>query len=467
MKDEEQKLAPVESLATLYLTAPLFVFFAAFVRVEIAIPACGLVAFQAFQIIRRTAWGDVALLRGWETLWFFVFAAALLSWLYGAGSLHQNGDWFKHYSVLNFLVQHPWPAEARIEGIGESALRYYLGWYLVPALFLKLTGGAPLQQFALTAWSTAGLFLFFKLLSQIIGTPRLTLVVPLAFMIFGGADLIGLLLVQEQPRDFPFIEWWSGWIQYSSNITAIAWVPQHTIPAWLGAALLMSQRARAPLLPFLPLVSSAILLWSPFAALGLIPFLSTVILRNGARTMLLDWRSTASALLIALPIGVYLLSASGDVPRGFIGSSPCTFGTPCFTWPSYLLFIGVEVGLPIAFLFMARIQERGFLIAAVLTVALIPLYKIGMNNDFGMRASLPALAVLGMLCTKVLVVDTKRHLGMLAVGLLALPEFYVGMSLPVLDYVDAPSTTTFGDSFQLDEQFMRQYFTPLPQWILR
>src|SRR3569832_2597082 len=153
MNSGEQSVSRAETLAVVYLVAPLFIFFAYFIRLEIAIPACALVALQIYQIIRRTAWRQ-PLASCWMYVYFSALAALWIALSIGVGSL-QNSDWFKHYSVLNFLAQNTWPSHADITGLGDAVIRYSIGWYLIPALVLKITG-AEIQTLALTAGAARG-----------------------------------------------------------------------------------------------------------------------------------------------------------------------------------------------------------------------------------------------------------------------------------------------------------------------
>lgn len=456
-----------ESSALIYLVAPLFVFFAFFVRIEIAIPACIFLASQLWAMIRQGAWAGFVRERK-ESLGFLAIAT-LWIWLSGGtGPVHQNGDWAKHYSVINFLVGHHWPATADIAGIGESVLRYSIGWYLIPALALKVVD-VQVQTLALSVWSVLGIFLFFRLLPDITGRGRWAFAVPVFFVFFGGADAIGTLITRFQHGPVHHLEWWSSWIEFPSNTTSVFWVPQHAIPAWIGIALFMRAREKAELMGFLSVLGVAVFLWSPFSALGLVPFAGALVRRHGLRSVLLDWRQGLALLLLAIPLCLYMVASLDKVPSGPITSIPCLWeGAKCFTWPSYVLFLIVEVGFWIAILFVAGAKASGnrdFLLVAVLSLLLIPLYRLGINNDFGMRVPLPALAVLAILCGKVINTGTRRQAGaILLMLLLALPTTLGEMFRGFLPGGVMPEAS-FSDAWA--SKYLRQYFAPLPVWVIR
>jgi hypothetical protein len=467
MEDTNPGIEPIETLTVHYLVAPLFVFFAAFIRIEIAVPACALIAFLLYELVRRTAWRGVIKVLSWESAYLLCFATILLSWLYGMGPLPPNADWPKHYAVINFLVQHSWPPEAPMDGLGNVTLRYSIGWYLLPALAVKAIG-IPLQHAAMLAWSCLGLFIFLKLLMNIVGKHRAASAAPLAFFLFGGANLIGNAI--SSGRFGPvneLLQWWAGWIQYSPNLTAISWTPQHALSAWLSVALLVQQRRRALLMPYCALIAAAVALWSIFSAVGLVPFLCALAARHGYRHILLNWRALFSVILLAIPVGVYLTSATGQVPHGFIGSIPCVVSdTLCFTGTRYVLFVLLEIGAPLAILFRRKEDEQGFLAAGAIALCLIPLYRIGEFNDFAMRASGPPIAVLSIFCIKLLITGPKRYsLAVIAILLCALPEVYVELSLPLHRVIPVTPDMTFPQA--VEPELLGQYFVSSPRWILR
>jgi hypothetical protein len=463
-------LQPAPTLAVLYLVAPLYVFFAFFIRWELAVPACAVMTFLIYELISRTAWRSSTAI-DWQPLYFLMLAALWVWSSGGFGGVHQNDDWNKHYQIINFLTQHTWPATDQFQEFGNSALRYYIGWYLVPALVLRSTN-PDFQTLATAVWSTLGVSLFFNLLPGIVGKRWAAVAAPLVFVVFGGADVLGALITKAEPI-LPFHnEWWAGWIQYSSNTTSLFWVPQHAIPAWLGVAILMRWRDRPEFLRYCAFMTSAILLWSPFSAIGLTPFLLALLVQHGARGLIMDLRSIVSVLLLSVPVALYLTAGSGTIPHGFIGKLPCLEIVPwkgCFTWPTYPIFLVIEIGAPLAMLFLRREREQGFVVASAIALLALPLYKFGAMNDLSMRASLPALAVLAILSAKLLTEGRKTYAAAVILILAAatpnvLGEMYRGF-IPGA-HVPPNNTVDMGISGEGGKFFYAQYFAPLPIWVL-
>lgn len=465
MDAAKQSLHWADTAAVLYLVAPLFIFFACFVRLEIAIPACGAIVFMTYQLVRRTSW------RGrtgapWESLYFLVLAAF---WMWLAGGmgpipLVQNDDWAKHNLIIGLLAQHSWPPSIELPHFGNMTLRYYIGWHLIPSLMLKVLNVKSIGLVA-WAWSALGIFLFFSVVRHVVGRRTAIIAAPLTFIFFGGADIIGTQITQVSvPGVLHHFEWWAGWVQFSSNTTALLWSPQQALPAWLAVALLMRCRDCDRLLPYCALVFSATALWSPFATIGLLPFLLALILRHGLQPVAFNWRAIAAVLLLGLPIGLYLMSGIATIPHGFIWTTTCAY-EPCFTWAAYPLFLAIEIGAPVAVLFLRGKSEGGFLVAAASALCIIPLYRMGLFNDFAMRASLPSLAVLAVLCAKLFAERKPYPVAALTVLLLAFPSVSGELSRGFL--AEQPFII---DLAAVDESYrwwIEQTFAPEPIWVLR
>jgi hypothetical protein len=461
----QQSLHWADTAAVLYLIAPLFVFFACFVRLEIAISACAIIIFMAYELVRQTSWRERCG-AGWESLYFFCLAA-LWMWLAGGVGpipLVQNDDWGKHNLIITLLAEHSWPPTIELPHFGSMALRYYIGWHLIPSLILKLTN---IQAIGLVTWgwSTLGIFLFFSLLRRLVGQHGAIIAAPLAFIFFGGADYIGTQITGNELLGVLYhFELWNGWIEFPSNTTVLFWAPTQALPAWLAVALLMRCRKRNRLLPYCALVLSSTMLWSPFATIGLLPFLLALALYHGLKPLVFSWRTITSSLLLGGPIVLYLASGSAAVLHGFIWETKCTFA-PCFTWASYPLFLVVEIGAPLVVLFLRKKPEGGFLVAAAGALCIIPLYRIGLMNDFAMRASLPSLAVLAILCARLFSERRPYPLAALAVLILAFPSVLGEMTRGFLR--EHPYVIDLAEFDEPYRWWIDQSFTPGPIWVLR
>jgi hypothetical protein len=456
----------VETSAILYLVTPLFIFFAFFVRPEIAVPSCMLISFLAYDLVRQTSWHEFLLCR-WESLYFSLLAA-LWMWLAGGIaplSLAQNDDWEKHNLIISLLTENPWPVTVKLPNFGNFDLRYYIGWHLVPSAILKLLH-VHSPTLAASIWSMLGVFLFFSLLPGIVGNRSAVIAAaPLVFILFGGVDFIGAHITKNSLGPLHHYEWWVGWAQFSSSTTALFWSPQQALPAWLATAILMRSSRADRLLPYCVFLGSATMLWSPFVAIGLLPFFLILSIQHGLRNIFVGWRAIVSTLLVAIPVGLYLSAGSGIIPHGFIWAFPCTPDS-CFTWPSYLLFLAIEIGAPLTILLTWNSSEYRFVIAATGALCIIPLYKMGVANDFVMRASLPSLAVLAILLSKFFAGPRRYSIAVIALLLLVFPSI-LGEFLRGFRSDSKPSPISLTTLNDMPKWWLDQAFAPRPIWVLR
>lgn len=313
--------------------------------------------------------------------------AAMLVLLGGEGRLfYATPDWQVRGAVLRDLVEYPWPWTYRVAG-GDAVLRAPLGMYLLPALAGKLIGvhGA---EWVLAAQNGALLTLLFALGSQLFaaGRPRWTALG--VFVAFSGMDIVGTLMAGKSVMRH--LEWWNA-AQFSSHVTQIFWVPQHCIAGWTGALLfLLFRRGLIPLTAFLaPLPLLA--LWSPLALMGVLPFAAFAAIDAvvGGRLARRDVVLSLASLAIALPGLLYLAADSGAV-----GSAAVPL--PLNRYLALELIECVPILLAVAIL-RPRAPFGGITLLIVAAVLLtVPLGQIGHAADFGMRASIPALAILAI-----------------------------------------------------------------------
>src|SRR5262249_48223454 len=160
------------------------------------------------------------------------------------------------------------------------------------------------------------------------------------------------------------------------------WVPQHAIPGWILARTFMDEQYGSEAAPYAGLMFASAALWSPFVAIGALPFL----LRQAILLRLPSLWNFAS-ILVAGPVIYYLTRDSGQLPTGL------TLNHPGFSWSRYGLVLVIEIGPWLALLAYFR-TLRTPAVVACLTLATVPLLTIGFINDWALRASIPAIAVL-------------------------------------------------------------------------
>lgn len=400
-------------LSLLYLAIPYFLFFYGWLWWPYALGCGTLLAAALGLAIRACRREEGCSVRG---LWpeapidRFLTAAVTLTLLYvsGTGGLgHQQNDWEKHNAILADLVERGWPV-VYTEGDGDAGafrLTYYLAYYL-PAAVVGRLFGLLAAHLALFAWTFLGLWLAAMWVMRLVGTA--SWLVWAAWFMLSGMDAVGMVL--RGGGDWTFMEWWPALGQYSSNVSLLVWVPQHMLPGWIGAGLIVSRAEERGDASVAALAAALTGLWSPFTTIGL-AILGLIVV---ARTR---WRSVLSApnVLGAAPlllVAVTYLSSieAGDLPRGW---NFLRFDSWWFlkVWPATLI---LEFGFYAALAYWLLRQPRGVLrpewcrawtVTALVTLTLLTFYRIGMANDFMMRTSIPVLFVLWIAVLRVLIAE--------------------------------------------------------------
>lgn len=437
------------AISTLYLALPHFLFYTYWLRWPwgvIAFAALGLAVIETWRIVKKAlpdedraiddasdanldANPELAELQvvgetDTRQAWSFtrqdvlVIGTLCLVWLILAGVggfVSQDLDWNKHNTVLNSLMHKPWPTVYEIYKV-DVPLVYYIAYYL-PAALVGKVGGWLSMNVALLGWSLLGLVIAVLWFCILVG--RVSYRVLLIFIFFSGLDVIGKVLANVgvwniTVRDWRHIDSWATIWQYSSNATLINWVPPQAISGWIVTGMLLYSliRLRRRELLLLPFGLSA--LWSPFITVGVMPYLLI--------DFLVDKEPWSQRLrkMISLPnvVGVGVLAITG-----FYFSAKASEGSPIVI-QDFLSGLSVEAYRgslldAIAFLLFFCLLEFGFYVIllyrggavrgeqwrwlfdiTVVTLCILPWFKLGIYNDLVMRASIPALFLLTVVVTR-------------------------------------------------------------------
>ncbi len=213
-------------------------------------------------------------------------------------------------------------------------------------------------------------------------------------------------------------------LNYRGFISNLFWTPNHALPGWFFAVLLLLHLRREIDIAVLGLAFVILLFWSPLAMIGALPFIAICVLRAlpgnvfCARNMI-----AIVAALCFLPVLFYLTLDAGTVGREWL------LGLDGF-WLSYLLLL--IFGMPQAWIVLAswsKLAEwrKTAVGAAVFSLLLIPIYRIGAapdDNDLAMRAPTIALFVVAIVFCEIasatLTGRRKDALGFAAVAIVAL-----------------------------------------------
>ena len=507
----------VHRLAILYLMLPVVVWLVGWFEWWFGIPAAMLLALGLWRALAPSRES-----LNWQAFFSVLHSAlrpttvALLlisfAWVMttAAGGIFDvnNTDWPFHRSIFLDLSHGGWPSEVLPEpkaylGV-PSLLRHYLGYYMVPGLLGNWFGQAALN-WAVPLWTWSGVALILLMFSR--GKRGWKAVVAALILIFfsgmdalriifaEGWDIFELRLVLE---GWPRIEVgrdhleWEGLrsikIQFSSHMVGLMFVPKHFIAAVLYALLLLQLRRHRPFIAVSGIVLAAALFWSPFVAVGLLPFVAVFVAENGIRPFL-RWQNLLIPLPLAILLLVYLSSGSGDIPRGWFwdihqGNLQEAIRVLLSLYLSEFLILAILV-----LILRPRLHANPFFIASLATLLLFPLFSLGLFNDLVMRGVMPALFILCYYCADTLLgssfdMETRRGLLRILFFALMVAVLAIGAATPLVELTRANNNHEFGvvrheqlgDEFSIrgileenyPEGYVPLYLTnEIPDWYLR
>lgn len=444
----------------LYLLLPTLLFFSLYTVHLVAIPCSLAILYFAsrLRIYDNKKTSDVKLAL------FNLAVSVLVVFLSGAfGPLYVNTDWYKHYSLFNEL------ATQGLLDNGDITIRYYIGAYIVPSLFDRALGFS--NGFAFGAWLVLGLWIFFNQVEKLILSKALKYCAPFIFIMFSGADIIGYYLTKFERGGIDQIEWWAGWIEYSSSLTSIFWAPQSTIPAWIAMAFLMRRPPIEQKLFVSPLIIMSCLLWSPFIALGVAPFLVLTLTHKNFRIVNLNIPYFIAIAAISMFVCYYLTYDISGIPKSFIWNNPCLIPEalePCFSLQNYFTFILLEFGLISASILTFTKTRSATTIISLLLLILLPLIKIGEYNDIALNTSKPALCAIAI--SLIIAFQESKTIQKIVITVI----FLIGSITPLCEiYRSVSYNRKLSANFQLSTfivaapKFASQYITHGKIWFIK
>lgn len=453
-------LQSTDYFGVIYLLLPIVAFFAFYTIPAVAIPSTALLLYciSRLQLKKSDSPLNIPLL-----VLNAIISAVVVINSGAAGPLHVNTDWYKHYAVFNELARHSAVAEH------SFTLRYYIGAYIIPSFAEKAFGFS--NGVLLASWVSLGLFIFLNQITSLITSPLIKLIAPFIFILFSGADLLGYYITGFQLGPINHLEWWAGWVEYSSPITSMFWSPQNTIPAWISIAFLIRRPSIEQNFFVSPLILMSCLLWSPFAAIGIAPYLLLTLLQAGFKTADIKFIHLSIIAALSAILCYYLTIDIESIPKHWIWNNPClpyVPGRPCFTLSGYLLFILLEV-LPVAVIALSSKASRNSIIyISLIILVFLPLTQFGQANDLAMNASKPALAalIIGM----IIALQDASKLRKAAIAAVMVAGIATPLNESMRAFNEKRYIETDGDITGFVTKFpkyTKQYITPEKIWFLQ
>lgn len=402
-------LSRIDQLSLLYLALPVAIFYLGWFK-----PLFGIVCFAVLVFIvfpRFKAHNETGPdKKSLATFCLVAFLTIIWCILGGAGHIfYANDDWVVRDAVLRDLVVYPWPVNYSTDPDFVFMLRAPIGYYLVPALIARGTGLVS-ADYLLLAWNIMGVMLFFSIIASLWAKRWHFFLAMGIFILFSGMDVVGTLFKNKPFFSTAFLEWWAYFFQYPSSTTVLYWAPNHGLPGWLAAALILKNWRDPRFLPVSLILTALIPLWSPLTALGTLFLFLAIFLFHLVRG---TWKSILSpeaalACLIAVPVALFITLNTSKIPSGWIFHH---FSLSNFMF-RYVSFVAIELAvlpLVVAGEFRYKTGYEWLTTASFFFLLLIPLYYLGFANDFAMRASIPLLAVAAVRSAAVLIAAIERR----------------------------------------------------------
>ena len=404
------------TLCILFLVLPVLIFCIGYLRpligITFAVAFSGMSAIAVLDCMKAPGGTELNkrekdILIPVKYLVIFAVAAVLVSLVTGVGEyVYTLQDHPYRRAILNDLVNYKWPViynydtqtnpdVKAIFGLasGERAFSYYFVYWLPAAVIGKLLGfGAA--NVALLIWNSIGIFLGFIAMCAV--NKRFSAAMPFLYVFFAGLDVIPNIVYLFTGYDaWLWIEGYVPGLSFVANFTELGNVFNQIVPCFLiMGLLLLSNNMRSA-----GLTGGLLFAYSPWAVFGLLPVMIGFMLRKEMRSgnvkkdilNVLTPVNIVSAVLLLVLFGSYYMSNSGAV--SFRGFTWTFYNNKLMFIPAYILFIVIEV-LPVSAVLFKKHKKDPVFIASIVTLCILPFYRVSEMNDFSMRGSMPGLFIL-------------------------------------------------------------------------
>lgn len=325
---------------------------------------------------------------------------SMLVWLLITGSgafFAQALDWEKHNAILNDLIRRDWPVYYH-NGEENAMLTYYVGMYLIPALFGKIFHSFRAAEIVMLCNNWIGMCLAALLLLRLLGTctAKKQIVAILVFMLFGTVAWPGQGLYDAVR------------IAYPNHLFQLKWAFQQTIVPWILTALFVDSEEKSEHYLFL---AAPLLIHTVFGLLG-IALLMLGVFGWRVVTEKDPWKCIKRAFSIPNLCAAGTMLVLFFYLSGNIFSEKPEMAGMGLSWIGkdkmalYLIFI--TTFLCYSVVIFREYEKTPLYYVANAVLLFLPFWRVGMWNDLCQRASLPAMFVLMVLVLRALFAFVRR-----------------------------------------------------------
>lgn len=388
----------VNILIYIYITLPTLIFIIGWMKWYLAFAFGILVAFACVKGFSDSIQDKCLINSDSADIRTFLKALLLIAlWVYLSGIggwCYQNSDHECRSAIFRALVEYDWPV---VSFDGSRGLIYYIGFWLPAACIGKLFG-LEAGYAAQIIWAVLGIFIVYYLICVY---RRKVDLLPIAFLIFfSGLDYVGTWILGGEGVDLSLaahLEWWAYDLQFTSMTSQLFWVFNQALPAWVATILILTQKNSKNVLFILSLT----MLTSTIPFVGLIPIVIYLYVKRVREDRNL-WKEVftfQNIIGVVVIGGCIFLYLTGNISGGMIrrGSTELVAKEPAAQLLRYLLFFFLEFGIYLHFICKYR-KKDSLLYLITIILVLCPFIKVGSDYDFCMRASIPALFILMLMC---------------------------------------------------------------------
>ena len=439
--------------AYLYISIPIGIFLATWLRWYIALPAVLLFVFGLFMMIKEapSVWCPQKNHTTKRNAIISIAIVFFIVYLSGVGMLsYQNPDHYCRNSIFEALCDNSWPVYAVSNNGNDVSLVYYISFWLPSAIGGKFFGKTA-GYCCMALWTVLGIAIFYSLFCSFVKKFKVWPLV--TFFSFSGLDILLWFLIGKGEPNVSHIEWSVFAFQYSSFTTQLFWVFNQAVPAWIITMLLLLQKNNRNIVFLISLT----LLNSPIPFIGILPIVVFLVFNrkyDGADNRVKWWQHwfkdtfTLQNILAGGSTGIlsflYIFSSprSKDLDAAplfsFVGND--FNGTKTFIM-NYLLFIIFEILIYFVIIYPYYKKQPIFYVIGA-TLLVVPLIKMGNSIDFCMRASIPSLVLLYIFVTESLQRSFKEKKRIILIPLAI--ALIIGARTPVNEVIRTIRNTCSG-----------------------
>ncbi|MBR1796553.1 MAG: hypothetical protein IJ757_00840 [Clostridiales bacterium] len=422
----------INTLAIVHLYIPVILFFAGWFNIPVAIIGIALILGAVILFCKDNRDGDSLLksfksTRGLVWLLLSLLILLMMSILTGAGGLvTSSDDWSKHYFIIEQMGRSSWPVTIDYQG-KTGVLSYYIGSYMLPALFMKMTGSTLVSDVVLLIWVVAGLLMCALLIYSTVrnAKPYKLFIIACVIVLFCTFMLpCKILLSSLQPEDLMSGFLWFGAhanVVYSSDVNQIRWAFAQAVPGWLCTALFFKYRYRRN---HWGIILSSSILYSAFVFIGLLIMMVALAVYDCIKGKYKEFIkpeniiSVMPAFIVAL---VYLFSYMQ--PKSINDGMSFSFIDWNGHWAAFVLLHCTW--LPFI-LILRNSKHRDMLVFVSVFLLAISFVEMGEFNDLCLRSTIPAMFILCILFLEKVLDDSTawwvRSLLLILMFLMFIPD---------------------------------------------